>query len=106
MKAKNISWKKHPTLNQIYGDLPPISSVLAQRRARFAGHCMRAKNQIISSILPWRLQQSNRGRRPLTYLDVIARDIGLEVGDVRTAMLDRAVWRDIVGGISTASRRK
>ena len=41
MKAKNISWKKHPTLHQIYGDLPPIASVLAQRRARFASHCMR-----------------------------------------------------------------
>ena len=36
-----------------------ISSVLAQRRARFAGHCMRA-----STILPWRLPS------PVANLDV------------------------------------
>ena len=106
MKAKNISWKKHPTLQQIYGDLPPITTVLAKRRARFAGHCMRASDQSISSILPWRVRQANRGRRPLTFLDTVARDAGLDVGDIKNAMLDRAVWRDIVGGISTECRRK
>jgi hypothetical protein len=106
MKAKNISWKKHPTLQQIYGNLPPISTVLAKRRARFAGHCMRASNQSISSILPWRVQQTNRGRRPLTFMDTVARDAGLDVREVRTAMLDRAVWRDIIGGISTECRQK
>ena len=106
MKAKNISWKKHPTLQQIYGDLPRITTVLAKRRARFAGHCMRASDQSISSILPWRVQQANRGRRPLTFLDTVARDAGLDLGDIRNAMLDRAVWRDIVGGISTECRLK
>ena len=106
MKAKNIPWQRHPTLQKIYGDLPPISTVLAQRRARFAGHCMRASDQTISSILPWRMQQANRGRRPLTFLDIVARDAGLDVGDIRTAMLDRAVWRQIVDGISIEDRLK
>ena len=106
MKAKNILWKRHPILQRIYGDLPPISTILAQRRARFAGHCMRAFDQEISSILPWRIKQANRGRRPLTFLDTVARDAGLDVGDVRTAMLDRAVWRHIVDGISIEDRPK
>ena len=106
MKAKNIIWKRHPTLQRIYGDLPPISTILAQRRARFAGHCMRASDQEISSILPWRIKQANRGRRPLTFLDTVARDAGLDVGDVRTAMLDRAVCRQIVDGISIEDRPK
>ena len=35
-----------------------------------------------------------------------ARDAGLDVGDVRTAMLDRAVWRQIVDGISIEDRPK
>ena len=106
MKAKNIIWKRHPTLQRIYGDLPPISTVLAQRRARFAGHCMRASDQIISSILPWRVQQANRGRRPLTFLDIVGRDANLDVGDIRTVMLDRAVWRQVVDGISIEDRPK
>ena len=79
MKAKNLSWKRHPNLQRIYGDLPPISTVLAKRRARFAGHCMRASDQVISTILPWKLQQVNRGRRPLTFLDTVARDADLGV---------------------------
>ena len=88
MKAKNIHWKEHPNLSRIYGDLPPIASVLAKRRARFAGHCMRAVDQTISTILPWRLQQVGRGRRPLTFLDTVARDTGVEISDLRNAMLD------------------
>ena len=104
MRARNLSWKKHPTLRRIYGDLPSITSVLAQRRARFAGHCMRASDQVISTILPWRLPQSGRGSRPRSFLDNVARDAGVPIGDLRTAMCDRDVWRRIVNGISIEDR--
>ena len=78
----------------IYGTLAPLSTVVAQRRARFAGHCMRADDQLVSQILPLRLPQLNkRGRRPLTFPDIGARDVNLNVEDMRVAMLDRAVWR-------------
>ncbi|KAL5260789.1 hypothetical protein ACHWQZ_G010818 [Mnemiopsis leidyi] len=106
MKAKNLHWKDHPTLNRIYGDLPAIATVLAQRRARFAGHCMRAHDQIISTVLPWRLPQTGRGRRPLTFLDTVARDAGVEIGDLRGVMLDRTVWRKIVEQFSIEDRPK
>jgi hypothetical protein len=100
MKAQNLSWKKHPTKKEIYSGLPPISSVIAQRRARFAGHCMRAQDQLISTILPLRFQQAGRGRRPLTFPDIVARDVNMTVEDMRVAMLDRAVWRCHVHGVS------
>ena len=100
MKAQNLSWKKHPTKKEIYSGLPPISSVIAQRRARFAGHCMRAQDQLISTILPLRFQQAGRGRRPLTFPDIVARDVKMTVEDMRVAMLDRAVWRCHVHGVS------
>ena len=83
-------------LQKIYGDLPPIASVLVPRRARFAGHCMRVADQTISTILPWRLRQAGRAGRPLTFLDTVARDVGLEIGDPRGAMLDSEIWRKIV----------
>ena len=67
---------------------------------------MRAPDQVISTILPWRLRQANRGRRPLTFLDTIARDVNLDVGDIQTATLDRAVWRQLVDGISIEDRPK
>ena len=100
MRAQNLSWKKHPTKKEIYNDLPPISTVIAQRRARFAGHCMRAEDELISKILPLRLQQASRGRRPLTFPDIIARDVKLPVDEMRVAMLDRAVWRCHVHEVS------
>jgi hypothetical protein len=106
MKARNLSWKKHPTLKQIYGDLPSISTIVAQRRARFAGHCMRASDQVISTILPWRLPQFRRGRRPLSFLDTVARDTGLRVEDLRTVMCDRTIWRRRVEEISIEHRPK
>ena len=57
---------------------------------------MRAEEQTISTILPWRLPQAGRGCRQLTFLDTVARDVGLEIGDLRDAMLDREIWRKIV----------
>ena len=77
MCVKNISWKNHPTKEQIYGELPPISTTVARRRAIFAGHCYRCKDQAISDILLWRLPQSSRGTRPHTYPDTISRDTGI-----------------------------
>ena len=67
---------------------------------------MRASDQIISTVLPWRLPQTSRGRRPLTFLDSVGRDTGVTLGDMRTAMLDRDVWRTFVDGISIEDRPK
>ena len=100
MRAQNLSWKKHPTKKDIYGGLSPLSTIIAQRRARFAGHCMRAGDEIISKVLPLRLQQASRGRRPQTFPDIVAQDVNLHVDDMRVAMLDRAVWRCHVAGVS------
>ena len=57
LKAKKLYWKKHPYFSQIYGDLSPLASNLAQSRASFVGHCMKAENQAVSTILPWQLPQ-------------------------------------------------
>ena len=67
---------------------------------------MRAADQTISIILPWRLPQAGRGRRPLTFLNTVARDVCLEIGDLRGVMLDREVRRKIVGGFSILNRPK
>ena len=49
--ALNISWKQHPTKKQLYGNLLPISQFIRERRARFVGHCWRAKDELISDVL-------------------------------------------------------
>ena len=50
MRAKNLSWKNHPTIGQIYGNLSSASSLVRQRRTQYAGHCLRANTEIISSL--------------------------------------------------------
>ena len=40
-------WKQHPTKQQLYYHLPPISKTIRIRRARHAGHYWRSKNELI-----------------------------------------------------------
>ena len=41
----NISWRQHPTKLQFYGPIPDISTILRERRMRFAGHYWRARER-------------------------------------------------------------
>ena len=101
MRAKNLSWKTHPTKRQIYGDLPSISSLLQARRVQFAGHCLRAEKEIVSSLVLWSPRRQGRGK--LSYPDVICRDTNLVKTDLKVAMQDRKFWRAKVKSIvSTA----
>ena len=64
-------------------------------------------NHLHHIALAWRLPQVGRGRRSLTFLDSVARDTGLDVGNlIKGAMLDRAVWRKIVEEFSIVDRPK
>ena len=47
----NKSWGQHPTKQQLYGHLPPISNTIQTRRARHVGHCWRSKGELISDVL-------------------------------------------------------
>jgi hypothetical protein len=100
-RAQNLSWKNHHTLQEIYGSIPKLSEHLAQHRARFAGHCYRAKDEIISDLIMWKASSS----RKLTFPEVISRDSGINVTDLPTAMADKDFWRTVVLGISPTGER-
>ena len=105
MRAKNMSWKTHPTLEQIYGDLPRVSQIVKAGRVQFAVHCFRVSNEVDSPFILWKPKPIGRKSRELTYPDVIARDSGLRFEDLGVAMQDRDIWRGIVSSISTAVER-
>ena len=44
------SWKQHPTKQQLYGHLSPISKIIQIRQTRHAGHCRRSKDKWCSSM--------------------------------------------------------
>ena len=49
----NKSWQQHPTRHQLYGHLSPITKTIKARRTRYAGHCWRSKDGLISDVLLW-----------------------------------------------------
>ena len=103
-RAQNISWTQHATLKTIYGNLPRLSQKLTQRRATFAGHCCRAKQEVVSSVLLWKPTGRVHSRR-LTFTDTLVRDTGLDFVYLENAMLDRAVWNGICTGLVPAVGR-
>ena len=44
----NESWRQHPTKQQLYGHLPPITKNIKVRRTRHVGHCWRNRDELIS----------------------------------------------------------
>ncbi len=44
------SWRQHPTRNQLYGHLPPITKTIQVRQTR---HCWRSRDELISDVLLW-----------------------------------------------------
>ena len=49
----NRSGRQHPTRQQLYGHLPPITKTIQVRQTRHAGHCWRIKDVLISDVLLW-----------------------------------------------------
>ena len=49
----NKSWWQHPTRHKLYGHLPPITKTIQVRQTRYAGHCWRSKDKLISDVLLW-----------------------------------------------------
>jgi hypothetical protein len=47
------------------------SERLAQSRTRFAGHCFRAKDEIISDLIMWKASNSRKLAFPDTFLETV-----------------------------------
>ena len=104
-RVLNMSWKSHPSLNDVYGELPRISSLVRKRRVQFAGHWARASDELISSFVLWR-HPSSRGRsRKLTFPDIVSRDTGIPKEDLLAAMTDREYWKGVVNSISAEAAK-
>lgn len=103
----NISWKQHPTKKELYGNTPPISEILRERRLRFAGHCHRNKEELASDLILWQPTHGKRtpGRPCRTFIDQLADDIGSNIEDLPTLMNDRTRWKERVNECRARSTR-
>ena len=101
----NKSWKQHPTKQQLYSYLLPISKTIQIRWTRHSGHCWRSKNVLFSDVLLWTSshRRTGVGRPTRTYLQHLCTDTGCSLEDLLVAMDDRDKWRTRVWEICASS---
>ena len=75
----NSSWRQHPTKQQLYGHLPPITKTIQVRWTRHAGHCWRSRDELISDVLLWTPShgRAKAGRPARTFLQQLWEDTGV-----------------------------
>ena len=68
--------EQHPTKQQLNSHLPPISKTILIRRTRYAGHCRRSKEELITDVLLWTPSygQASIGRPTRIYLQQLRTD--------------------------------
>jgi len=96
--ALNIHWTQKITNKELYGKLEQLSIKVRRRRLRFAGHCMRREDEVVSDLVLWAPTHGTRrrGRPPETYVKTLERDTGLKADELRGLMLDRDEWKKVV----------
>ena len=102
----NKSWWQHPTRQQLYGHLPPITKTIQVRRTRHAGHCWRSKDELkvmYSYGPPPMAKQKQDDQLELTYSSYVrTRDVTLKTCQ-RRWMIGRSGERG--SGISVSAAR-
>ena len=101
----NKSWRQHPTKQQLYGHLPPITKTIKIRRTRHAWHCWRIRDELVSDVLlstpshGW----AKAGWPARTYIQQLCADMGCNPEDLPEAMEDREGWQERVRDIHADS---
>ena len=91
----NKSWGQHPTKQQLYGHLTPITKTIQVTRIRHAGHRWRSRDELISDVLLWTPShgRAKAGRPARTYIQKLCADTECSPEDLPEAMDDREGWR-------------
>ena len=89
-----MHWSAHPIKEHLYGNLTQITSVIKERRTRFAGHCYRSKDEVVNDLILWTPKHGNAkvGRPSKTYTKQLTEDADCQLEDLPRAMEDREYW--------------
>ena len=80
----NKSWRQYPTMQQLYGHLPPIAKTIKVRRTRHAGHSWRSRDELISDVFLWTSShgRTKAGQPARTYIQQLCADTGCSPEDL------------------------
>ena len=92
--ALNNSWKQHPTKQQLYGHLPPISQTIQVQRTRHGDYCWRSKDELVSDVFSWTSEHGRVrvGRLAKTYYYQHCVVTGYNLEDLSRVMDDGDGW--------------
>ena len=92
----NKSWRQHPTKQQLYGHLPPITKTVKITRTRHTGHFWRSRDELISDVVLWTTshRRAKAGRPARIYIQQLCADTWCSPKDLPEAMDDREGWRE------------
>ena len=93
-----ISWKQKLTNDELYRELPPVTTKIAERRLKLAGHCIRHPELSASNLVLWKPSRGTprQGKPAMTYIDCLCDDLDVEdEREIRIAMNNRAQWREL-----------
>ena len=100
----NKSWRQHPTKQQLYGHLPPVTKTIKLRRTRHAGHGWRSRGELVIYSCGLHSQgQAKAGGKARTYILQLCADTGCSPEDLPKAMDNREVWRERIRNICADS---
>ena len=106
-RVLNVSWRDHVSNKELYGNLPPLSYTIRQRRLRFAGHCFRAEDQPVTNLLFWSPTQGKRGRGAgmKTYPKLLRDNTDVSSdAEIKGLMVDRQLWRQRIRNVIVSSK--
>ena len=104
--ALSVSWKQHIPNTQLYGELPPVSTKVQQRRMRLAGHCVRHDDEVANKLALWQPTDGHANRGRQTYVDNLLQNTGLgNTSELQTVMTDRGCWKGCVFNAGRPERR-
>ena len=90
--ALNIPWQDHMRNSNLYAGWPKATKKIREHLPKLAGHCVRHSELAPCPIILWEPTQgkASRGRRCLSFVDTLERDIGLtSAEELHSFMLDR-----------------
>ena len=106
--VQGIHWSERITNEVVYNGLIKLSATIRKRRLQFAGHCIRAVNQVVSKLVLWEADRPMRlgGGNITTYPKLILDDMNIvqidkayKQEDIIPLATNRGLWKKLSNNI-------
>ena len=103
-KCLDVHYRQHMTNEALYGSLMSPSALVAERRLRLAGHCIRA-DQPVADVLLWTAPGPQKvGRPPVLFPDLLCRAAQVvDRSELERLMSNRWQWKRVISNFSGLS---